>query len=130
MGQPRARRRQFLGMLAGATAGAGLAAGPARDARAQGAGRGPSNGDADLVLTSANVITMDAAAPRAEAVAIKDERILAVGTDDEMRALAGRGTEVRNLRGLTVLPGFYDSHYHLLRAGISLADVDLSPTRT
>ena len=73
-----------------------------RRTRAQGTGRGASNGDADLVLTNANVITLDTAAPRAQAVAIKDERILAVGTDDEMRALAGRGTEVRNLRGLTL----------------------------
>jgi predicted amidohydrolase YtcJ len=130
MGQPRARRRQFLGLLAGATAGAGLAAGPVRAARAQGTGRGAPNGDADLILTNANVITLDTAAPRARAVAVKDDRILAVGSDDEMRALSGRATEVRDLRGLTLLPGFYDSHYHLLRAGISLADVDLSQTKT
>src|SRR4051794_24986118 len=121
MGQPRARRRQFLGMLAGATAGAGLAAAPARIAAARPArvSRAALNGDADLVLTNGNVVTLDTATPHAEAVAIKDYRILAVGTADEMRALAGRDTEVRNLRGLTVLPGFYDSHYHLLRAGIS-----------
>ncbi len=129
MAQPKARRREFIGMLAGAAAGTAVASVPTR-ARAQRAARvGPSD-PADLVLLNANVVTLDAGQPRAEAVAIRDGLIAAVGPAEAVRALVGPATEVRDLRGLTVLPGFYDSHYHLLPAGLSLADVDLSAAQT
>jgi predicted amidohydrolase YtcJ len=72
---------------------------------------------ADVVLRGGNVITMDDARPRAEAVAIRDGRIQAVGTDAEVEALAGAATLVIELGGLTVMPGFIDAHQHRLTDG-------------
>ncbi len=62
------------------------------------------------------IYTMDAAQPRAEAMAIDSisGRILAVGTNDEVRRSGGQASELVDLRGRTVLPGFIDSHIHLL----------------
>jgi predicted amidohydrolase YtcJ len=63
-----------------------------------------------------NIYTMDAAQPRARAMAIdtRSGRILAVGEDDEVRRFGGRAPELVDLRGQTVLPGFIDAHIHLL----------------
>src|SRR5690349_4234128 len=85
---------------------------------------------ADLILRHANVITMDATRPAAEAVAIRDGRILAIGSDAEALSWAGPCTETRDLQGRTLLPGLYDSHNHMLRAGHNLSEVDLSKART
>jgi predicted amidohydrolase YtcJ len=71
----------------------------------------------DLVLHRAHVITMDPAQPFAEAVAIEGDRILAVGSTAEIRALAGRGTRQVDLGGKTVVPGFIDAHSHPAYAG-------------
>ncbi len=60
---------------------------------------------------------MDDARPRAEAVAIRDGRIQALGTDAELEALAGAATLVIELGGLTVMPGFIDAHQHRLTDG-------------
>ncbi|HEY7063399.1 MAG TPA: amidohydrolase [Chloroflexota bacterium] len=87
-------------------------------------------GPADLVLTNANVITMDPAVPAARAVALGQGRILAVGSDADAARWAGPGTVTRNLYGRTLLPGLYDSHHHMLRAGHNLSDIDLSRART
>jgi predicted amidohydrolase YtcJ len=67
---------------------------------------------ADLVLTNGNVITVDAQHPFAEGVAVHDGKIVRVGTDKEMQSLIGAGTRVIDLQGLTVVPGFIDSHTH------------------
>jgi len=67
---------------------------------------------ADLVLTGGAVYTVDAARTWAQAVAIRGGRIAAVGTDAEMRPHVGPRTEVVNLRGRMVLPGFQDAHVH------------------
>jgi predicted amidohydrolase YtcJ len=68
--------------------------------------------NADLILTGARVLTADPLRPRAEAVAIRAGRILAVGRAADMDALTGPETRVVNLAGHTVLPGFIDSHTH------------------
>jgi N-acyl-D-amino-acid deacylase len=69
---------------------------------------------ATLVLVNGEVYTMDPAHPNATAVAIKDSRILAVGTDRQMRRYIHKGyTVVRDVRGLVVSPGFIDPHMHL-----------------
>src|SRR5437870_11744717 len=81
---------------------------------------------AELLLLNANVLTMDPARPRAQAVAVGGGRILAVGSDDEVRVWATNGSVVRDLAGQTLLPGFYDSHNHMLLTGLNLAAVDLS----
>jgi predicted amidohydrolase YtcJ len=85
---------------------------------------------AELVLLNANVLTMDPAQPKAQAVVISGGRILAVGSNDEVRDRAGDGATVRDLGGHTLLPGFYDSHNHMLATGLSLVSVDLSSARS
>lgn len=68
---------------------------------------------ADLVIVNARVLTMDEAAPRAGAVAIRGRHILALGGSAEMRALAGPGARIVDARGGSLLPGFVESHLHL-----------------
>ncbi|MFC9685637.1 amidohydrolase [Streptomyces sp. NPDC056948] len=65
-----------------------------------------------LVLTGGQVLTVDAAFTVAEGVAVRGRDILAVGSDAEMRALAGPGTRIVELGGRSVLPGINDSHLH------------------
>jgi predicted amidohydrolase YtcJ len=65
-----------------------------------------------LVLTGGQVLTVDTGFTVAEGVAVRGRDILAVGTDAEMRALAGPGTRIVELGGRTVLPGINDSHLH------------------
>jgi predicted amidohydrolase YtcJ len=80
---------------------------------------------ADLVLTGADVYTVDAARRWAEAVAIRDGRIVAVGTDEEVLPLVGGRTEVRELPGRMILPGFQDAHVHPPGAGLVRSRCDL-----
>jgi N-acyl-D-amino-acid deacylase len=74
---------------------------------------------ATQVLLGGNVYTMDPAHPRATAVAFRDGRILAVGTDKEMRRYIGRLTEVRDVHGLEITPGFIDAHVHLSQGPVT-----------
>ena len=67
---------------------------------------------ADLLLTNATVHTLDAADTTAQAVAVWRDRILAVGSDAELEALAGPGTRHINCGGRTLVPGIIDSHSH------------------
>jgi imidazolonepropionase-like amidohydrolase len=73
-------------------------------------------GQADLILAGAKVLTGDSNRPTAEAVALAGERIRAVGSNDEIRRLAGPRTRVVDLRGRTVIAGLIDAHVHLLGA--------------
>jgi len=68
---------------------------------------------ADSVLLNGNLITVDGNNPFAQAIAIKGDKILHVGTDDTVRALAGTATNVIDLGGKTVTPGLIDAHNHL-----------------
>jgi len=85
---------------------------------------------ADLVLTGGAVYTMDAARTWAQAVAITGGRIAAVGTDAEMRPHVGPRTEVVNLRGRMVLPGFQDAHVHASGGGLERGQCDLTSEHT
>ena len=78
-----------------------------------------------LIILNASVHTMDGGRPTSEAVAIRDNRIAALGSSAEIRALARPGTRVLDARGATVLPGFNDAHVHFLTGGFSLSEVDL-----
>ncbi|PKP75929.1 MAG: hydrolase [Alphaproteobacteria bacterium HGW-Alphaproteobacteria-6] len=83
---------------------------------------------ADLVILNASVLTMDDATPRAEAVAVQGNRILAVGDTASIRALAGPATRAIDAKGATLLPGFVESHLHLFSGAygqtlLQLADV-------
>ena len=84
---------------------------------------------ADLVLLNGKVWTVDKARPEVEAVAVWRDRILAVGTTREVRRLVGPRTRVIDLKGKRVVPGFYDSHVHLLGSGLRLAQVALKDAR-
>jgi len=70
----------------------------------------------DLVLLGGKIVTVDEQFSIAEAVAIDDDRIAAVGETDEIRALAGADTRVVDLGGRTVIPGLIDNHNHIIRA--------------
>jgi predicted amidohydrolase YtcJ len=73
---------------------------------------------ADLVLRNAKVVTFAEANPRAESVAVRDGRVLAVGSDDELAPLATAARLTADLGGRVVLPGLNDSHIHAMRAGL------------
>jgi predicted amidohydrolase YtcJ len=101
-------RREFMGITAGCVAGAlgpsfGRAVALAADAEA---------GNADLVVTNAKACTVDPRLPKAEAFAVKAGRFIAVGTNDEIKGLVGRGTRTIDAGQTTVVPGFTDCHNH------------------
>ncbi|MEY9849220.1 putative amidohydrolase YtcJ [Streptacidiphilus sp. BW17] len=81
--------------------------------------------DVDVLFVGGPVLTMDSARTRASAVAVRGERILAVGQDD-LRELAGPGTEIVDLRGRALLPGFQDAHIHAVYGGVEMGECDLS----
>lgn len=81
---------------------------------------------ADIVLTR-GVIWCGLDLPQAEAVAIRDGRVLAVGTTDEIEAMAGANTRVIDLGGRFAMPGLNDAHMHLLPVGLDMSRVDLRP---
>ncbi len=80
--------------------------------------------DIDLVVTNARVITMDAGRPFASAVAVRGGKIAAVG-GAEVAALAGPATRVIEAGGRTLLPGFVESHLHLVLGGAELVQLQI-----
>ncbi len=83
---------------------------------------------ADLVVTNANIYTVDAARPRAKALAVKDGKILAVG--DDVKAHIGPKTQRLDLKGATVTPGLIDSHVHMRNLGTQIETFDLRNEKT
>lgn len=71
------------------------------------------------VLTNATFLTMDAEFSEANAMAIKENRIIAVGSEDDVLAAAGAEPTLVDLDGKTVLPGFIDAHSHPIGGGAS-----------
>ena len=80
---------------------------------------------AEMIVTGAKVLTMDPDRPRAEAVALAGGRILAVGSAAEVAALAGPATRVIEAAGRTLLPGFVESHLHLVLGGNELTQLQI-----
>ena len=79
----------------------------------------------ELILVNGDILTMDTALPRAQAVAIANGRLLAVGTNAEIRALSRPGTRTVDLGGKVVIPGVIDAHNHPASAGLQhLREVD------
>ncbi|HET6572647.1 MAG TPA: amidohydrolase [Fimbriiglobus sp.] len=84
---------------------------------------------ADLVLSGGKVWTGDPKQPEAQAVAVWRDRILKVGTDADVRPLVGPNTRVIDLAGRRVVPGFIDSHAHVLGGGMQLSRVELKDAK-
>lgn len=106
---PKYTRKEFLGLgaLAAGAAGCGNLPGLA----------GPSGGEddsrqPDLAVVNARVYTVDERMPRAEAFAVKNGRFLFVGTTADVKRLAGPATRIIDAGGLTITPGFIDTHCH------------------
>ena len=76
----------------------------------------PSVATADRVFTGGNILTVDAAFSTVEALAVRDGRILAVGSNEEILALAGPAIDIDDLAGRTVVPGLIENHMHFVRA--------------
>lgn len=85
---------------------------------------------ANLILYNGDIHTMDAAAPRAQAIAIIGNRVLAVGSDADVRALLAPEGRAIDLRGRTVVPGFTDAHLHFMSYGLALKQIDLAQIPT
>ncbi len=86
----------------------------------------PNGPPPDLIAYNGHIVTLDPQATEAEAVAVADGRVVAVGPDARIRALAGPGTEEIDLAGRTMVPGLADNHFHGLGGG---SGVDLSRAR-
>lgn len=84
-----------------------------------------SSGSADLIFVNGAVYTVDAARRWAPAVAVKDGRIALVGSDDAVADLRDGGTEVIDLHGRMLLPGFQDAHVHPVSSGLDMLQCDL-----
>src|SRR3990172_5213638 len=103
-------RGEFLGIGGALAAGFGLGGCVGTGERER---RAASGGEApDLVLLNGKIYTVDDAQPRAEAFAVKNGDFIAVGSNDDIRNLVTRNTEVIDAGGMTVTPGFIDCHCH------------------
>ncbi|MDR3464774.1 MAG: amidohydrolase [Xanthobacteraceae bacterium] len=84
----------------------------------------------DLVLTSGKILTLDARATVAEALAVRGGTIIAVGTDAAIKPMAGPQTRVVDLAGRTVVPGLIDTHAHFKAAGMADYVVNMGRVRS
>ncbi len=85
---------------------------------------------ADLVVLNAKIWTANPEAPQAEAMAIWQGRILAIGTAEQVKPFIGQNTKTLDAQSHRVVPGFFDSHLHFLGGGLQLARVDLKNCET
>jgi predicted amidohydrolase YtcJ len=77
--------------------------------------------DADIALVNGKIVTLDERGSIAEALAVQDGKIIAVGSSADIRARAGAGTRIVDVGGRTVIPGLIDSHMHAIRAALFYA---------
>ncbi len=119
----RRSRRNVLGLFAAAAAG--LSAPFSRGSAAAAAIAEP-----DLILRNGKIVTVDRAFSIAQAVAIKGNTILAVGSNATIGGLAGKATRTIDLKGATVIPGLRDSHLHALSIARDIFNVALEDART
>jgi predicted amidohydrolase YtcJ len=85
---------------------------------------------ADSLFLNGNIYTVNDANPHAEAIAIKGDRILFVGPNDEAKKYSGAATRRIDLKGKTVLPGLTDSHYHIFEVGEHLTHLNLESAKS
>ena len=86
-----------------------------------------ANTPADAIYTGGDIVTVNELQPQAEAIAVKDGRILAVGYRDEVMKMEGRQNPVVDLGGNTLVPGFVDPHGHVFNTGIQAVSANLLP---
>src|SRR5215472_15580082 len=91
---------------------------------------GPQSLRPDLLLFNGHVITMDPKRPTAEAIAVQQDRITWVGSNQEAKKLFGEKIRGLDLGGATVLPGIIDAHTHLVELGKSLLRLNLKDVAT
>ena len=91
---------------------------------------GPTVEPAELVLHGGKIVTVDETQPEAEALAVTGGRIVAVGSNDEIDAYIGDGTEVVDLAGQTAIPGFIEGHGHFLGVGGAQMQLRLAEARS
>ena len=84
----------------------------------------------DVLLVNGNIVTGDTTRPKAEALAVRGDKITLVGDTHQVLALKDHLSTVIDLQGKTVVPGFNDSHMHLINYGLSLDTVDLRNCRS
>lgn len=84
----------------------------------------------ELILKNGKIATMNASRPWAEAVAVKDGKIVKVGKNEEVLALKEKSTKVIDLEGKLLVPGFNDSHMHLLMYSYNLQSVNLAGSKS
>lgn len=80
---------------------------------------------ADVIYTGGDIITMNDSQPAAEAIAIKDGKILMVGNEADIKKHKGNSTQIVNLNGKTLLPGFIDAHGHVFNTGLQALAANL-----
>src|SRR5262249_52331179 len=85
----------------------------------------PKGENATLIILNAKVLTVDAKFTIADAIAVKNDRIIAVGSNADVKKHSGENTQVIDAKGKTVLPGLYDSHTHPTGAATSEFDEEL-----
>ena len=83
----------------------------------------------DFIFVNGCIHTMDDARTTCQAVGVSNGFIEALGSDNDIKPLAGRKTEVVDLKGATMFPGFMDAHNHLMLIGYLSSEIDLSPSR-
>lgn len=76
----------------------------------------------DLILVNAKVTTLDRQNPQAEAIAIRDGKFLAVGSEQDVRAAAPLA-QVIDAKGRRIIPGLIDSHMHIIRGGLNYTHI-------
>lgn len=86
----------------------------------------PEAPTADLILINGKIVTVDDQIPQVEALAIKGDTIMAIGSGDEIEALRGADTEIMDLEGRLAIPGFIESHAHFLGLGNARMILDLT----
>ena len=79
------------------------------------------------LFVNADIITVDDSRPAAQALAIRNGRVLAVGSRDEVEAAAGQGAEVRDMQGKTIVPGLIDAHGHISLTALSNGFANVQP---
>ena len=92
-------------------------------------GCGPHVEPADLVLTNGHIATVDSARPTAEAIAVRGDRVVALGTVAEIKPYVGQKTEVIDLAGRFAMPAFTESHAHFMGVGEAKLNLELMKVR-